>query len=664
MLSLWHTSCPRRVLFRWANERRATLEPFPTANPTGADKAVQTRAIAQRPPAANVASFLAAPGSLPPFPPSGRRLRGADVQFVRNVKQNARAAPAGTVLTTEGERFVVQTQERVDDLKQAENMAQPRTMTGGQALVAALEGEGIDTIFGLPGVQLDGAFDALYDARDRVRVLHTRHEQATAYMADGFARTTGRVGTCLVVPGPGLLNATAALSTAYACNSPVLCVTGQIQSDLIDVGRGLLHEIPNQLGMIRSVTKHAARASSPGEIPGVVRDAFTQLRTGRTRPVEIEIPPDVLFAVAEVTPLPPASPREPAAGDPAKLERAAQILGAAEQPLIWVGGGISNAEAWDELLALAELLQAPVVMTAHGKGAISDRHYLAHGLVEAIELAPLADVVLAVGTRFVDPATANWGIKAGQQVIQLDIDPEEIGRNHPPTVGIEADAKAGLAALVDLVGRHSRRRPSREAELSERKRNVQARVRAVGPQAEYALAIRRELPDDGIVVSEMTQVGYWANLGYPVYQPRTYITPGYQGTLGFGFPTSLGAKVGNPATPVVSINGDGGFGFCLNELSTMARHEIAAVAIVFSDDAYGNVRRIQREQFGGRTIASDLRNPDFLKLADAFGIAARRAETPDALGTALRDSLNAAEPTLIEVPIGPVPNPWTALGLR
>ena len=176
--------------------------------------------------------------------------------------------------------------------------------------------------------------------------------------------------------------------------------------------------------------------------------------------------------------------------------------------------------------------------------------------------------------------------------------------------------------------RDGRERPSRAAELAELKRGVAARARAVGPQADYALAIREALPDDGIFVSEMTQVGYWANLAFPVYEPRTYITPGYQGTLGYGFPTALGAKVAHPDRPVVSINGDGGFGFCLNELSTMARHGIAAIAVVFTDDAFGNVRRIQQEQFGGRTIASDLLNPDFLKLADAFGVAGRHADTP------------------------------------
>src|SRR5215204_3049567 len=539
-----------------------------------------------------------------------------------------------------------------------------QTMTGGQALVAALINEGIDTIFALPGVQLDGAFDALYDEQARIRVVHTRHEQATAYMADGYARSTGRIGTCLVVPGPGLLNAAAGLSTAYACNSPVLCVTGQIQSDLIEFGRGLLHEIPNQLGMIRSVTKHAERATTPPEIPGLVQRAFAEVRGGRQRPVEIEIPPDTLFATADVELLPPAALPERFAGDPEALEQAARLLANARRPLIWSGGGVLRSGAWDELRRLAMLLQAPVVMTANGKGALSDRDPLAQNILGGIELLREADVIFAVGTRFVDPATAKWGVVPDQTIIQMDIDAEEIARNTPVTVAIEADAKAGLAALADLVERDSRERPARSTELEELKRSLAARARAVGPQAEYALAIREALPDNGIFVSEMTQVGYWANFAFPVYEPRTYITPGYQGTLGYGFPTSLGAKIAHPDQPVISINGDGGFGFCLNELATMALHGIAAIAIVFTDDAFGNVRRIQQEQFGGRTIASDLLNPDYRKLADAFGVAGRHADAPGKLRTAIEESVRADEPTLIAVPIGPVPNPWTVLGVR
>jgi len=547
-------------------------------------------------------------------------------------------------------------------------------MTGGQALVAALLGEGVETIFGLPGVQLDGAFDALYDAQNagKIRLYHTRHEQATAYMADGYARSTGRVGTCLVVPGPGLLNASAALSTAYACNSPVLCVSGQIVADLIGFGRGLLHEIPNQLEMIRSVTKHSARAVTPEAVPALVRDAFSHLRSGRIRPVEIEIPQDTLFAEGQVTLLSPAPTPERSAGDPDLLDRAAKLLVAARRPLIWAGGGVLGAEAWEELDTLAELLQAPVVMTSNGKGAVSDRHYLAHNLVSAMALLPECDLVLAVGTRFVDPTARTaagapatpWGLPDGLNVIQLDIDPEEIGRNYPVTVGLLADAKAGLTALTERVERSGGKRPSREAELTALRRDVAEKVNAIEPQAGYGRAIRAALPDDGIYVSEMTQLGYWGNVGFPVYQPRTYITPGYQGTLGWGFPTSLGVKVGNPDRPVVSVNGDGGFGFALNELATMAYHNIATIVLVFNDNAYGNVKRIQEEDLHGRTIASELHNPDYAKLAAAFGIADRRATSPGALQTELEAAIKANEPTLIEIPVGPMPNPWKSLGLR
>jgi acetolactate synthase I/II/III large subunit len=539
-----------------------------------------------------------------------------------------------------------------------------RELTGGQALVASLIANGVDTLFALPGVQLDGAFDALYEQRNGIRVIHPRHEQAAAYMADGYARTSGKVGACMVVPGPGLLNATAALSTAYACNSPVLCVTGQIQSDLIEFGRGLLHEIPNQLGMIGSVTKQAERATTPPEIPGLVQRAFSAVRRGRQRPVEIEIPPDTLFATADVELLPAADLPERSAGDPEALEQAAHLLRSARRPLIWSGGGVLRSAAWDELRRLSALLQAPVVMTANGKGALSDRDPLAQNILGGIELLPEADVIFAVGTRFVDPATAKWGINQSHTVIQMDIDPGEIARNTPVRVGIEADAKAGLAALVGLMEQNGHSRPSRSAELEALKRGIAARARAVGPQAEYALAIRQALPDDGIFVSEMTQVGYWSNFAFPVYEPRSYVTPGYQGTLGYGFPTSLGAKVAHPDRTVVSINGDGGFGFCLNELATMALHQIAAITIVFTDDAFGNVRRIQQEQFGGRTIASNLLNPNFLKLAEAFGVVGRHADTPEKLRMAIEESVRADEPTLIAVPIGQVPNPWTVLAVR
>ncbi|MER3419383.1 MAG: thiamine pyrophosphate-binding protein [Chloroflexota bacterium] len=532
-------------------------------------------------------------------------------------------------------------------------------MTGGQALVESLKVEGVSVIFGLPGVQLDWAFSALWEQREHITVYHTRHEQATAYMADGYARTTGRVGTCLVVPGPGLLNATAGLATAYACNSPVLCIAGQIQSDLIGRNRGVLHEIKNQLEMIGSVTKWAGRAMRPEEIPTLVREAFRQLTTGRRRPVEIEIPPDVLQATADVHILEPELPPAPPTADPDLVERAAQMLGRAERPLIFAGGGVLASDASPELKALAEMLQAPVVMTTNGRGALSDRHYLAQLPLAGSALTPAADVVVAVGTRFVQPATMPWGVKPHQTVIQLDIDQDEIGRNTKVDVGLLADAKQGLRQLLERVPRYNRARPSRREESEAVRRRVRETFDSLQPQADLAMAIRAELPEDGIFVTEVTQLGYWANQAFPVYRPRTFLTAGYQGTLGFGFTTAMGAKIGNPDKKVVSIAGDGGFAYQLAELSTLVRHGINLVTVVFNDNAFGNVRRIQQQQFGGRILASELTNPDFVKLAEAFGVAGIRARDAAELRWALREALSTEHPTLIEVPLGEVPSIWS-----
>ncbi len=500
-----------------------------------------------------------------------------------------------------------------------------------------LKAHGVDTVFGLPGVQLDWAFDALYAERDTIRVYHTRHEQAVSYMADGYARVTGRVGVCLTVPGPGVLNAMAGLATAYACSSSVLCLTGQIPSQEIGAGRGLLHEINNQLGALRSVTKWTAPAHTPEAIPGTIAEAFRQLRTGRPRPVAVEIPPDVLRATAPFAPAAPLAV-ETATPDPEAVERAARALGRAERPVIFAGGGVLRAAAWEPLRELAGMLEAPVVMTENGKGAVSDREYLAQNMTAAAELVPAADVIVVIGSRFYVPSRSDWGPRAGQTVIQLDIDPEEIGRNSPVTLGIVADARPGIEALVAAVPRHNRRRARRRDELEAVRARTRATLETVQPQAAFAAAIRDVLPDDGILVTEMTQVGYWSNVGFPVYAPRTYITSGYQGTLGHG-----------------------GFMYNVQELSTAVRHRLNVVAIVFSDNAYGNVRRIQRESFGGRLIASDLLNPDFVLLAEAFGMEGMRADTPDALRRALAKALSDQRPALIEVPVGEMPNPRTVM---
>jgi acetolactate synthase-1/2/3 large subunit len=528
-------------------------------------------------------------------------------------------------------------------------------LTGGQALVESLKREGVDTVFGLPGIQLDWAFDALYAERDTIKVVHTRHEQATAYMADGYARTTGKVGSYIVVPGPGVLNTTGALSTAYSVNSPVLCITGQIQSDLIGISRGMLHEVDDQLGMLRHVTKWAARAMTPNEVPIVVHEAFRQLRSGRPRPVEIEIPPDVLQREDDVELRQPLAP-DKSAGDPALLERAAALLGKAERPLIVAGGGVISAEGWQELQAVAELLDAPVVMTANGRGSLSDRHPLAIIQLALSELLPESDAVLVVGSRALDFTNSPLKVSAGAALIRVDADGGQLNRTVVSTVGIAGDAKLALADLAERIGKHNRQRSSRRDQVARLREVLTETLNAAQPQASLALAIRNSVPDDAILVTESTQVGYWARSGMPVYGPRTYIGSGYQGTLGNGFPTALGAKVGNPDKKVVSFNGDGGFMFNVQELATAVQHNIGVAIVVFDDGAFGNVRRIQQESFDGRTIASELRNPSFAELGKTFGMPSVRADGADALAGALREAMTKDGPVMIEVPVGVMPN--------
>ncbi|MBX3071455.1 MAG: thiamine pyrophosphate-binding protein [Thermomicrobiales bacterium] len=537
-------------------------------------------------------------------------------------------------------------------------------MTGGQAMVAMLQRYGVDTIFGLPGVQLDGLFSALYDATDDLRVIHTRHEQATAYMADGYARVTGREGVCLVVPGPGLMNAAAGLATAYACNSPVLCLTGQIRSDLIGVGRGMLHEVPYQLEMARSFSKHQQRSTTPAEIPGMLHEAFRQLRSGRPRPVTVEVPPDTFFAEGSVDLGGDVAGQSSPALDLDAIQAAARLLASGLNPVIYGGGGLQRSGAGETLLALATLLQAPIILSSNGRGVVSDREDLVVSNLADATLRPAADVILAIGTRFLGSMSDPLPLGPDQRLIRIDIDPEEITRNQSADVAIVADAGEALTALYDAVAGQSGKRASRTDEIRALRATLEERLDAVQPQAAFSRAMRNALPDDGIVVNEMTQLSYFGRIAFPVYKPMTWITPGYQGTLGYGFTTAMGAKVGKPDVPVLSVNGDGGFGFTLNELSTAAQHNIGVVTVVFNDSAYGNVRRIQQVDLGGKVIASDLRNPDYLKLADAFGVAGRQVTTPEGLQTALEESFKADEPVLIEVPVGPMPDPWKALGLR
>ncbi|MBV9686254.1 MAG: hypothetical protein JO096_03475, partial [Alphaproteobacteria bacterium] len=470
---------------------------------------------------------------------------------------------------------------------------------------------------------------------------------------------SGKVGTYAVVPGPGLLNTTAALSTAYATNAPVLCISGQVASDLIGRGFGLLHEIPDQLGILQRLTKWAARIEHPTQTGTLVNEAFRQLRDGRPRPVGLEIPPDVLALETEAS-LPTAGPPPPpTAPDPELIEKAAALLAEARKPLLFVGSGAVGAA--EEVQTIAEMLEAPVVSFTGGKGIVSDRHYLAQSALAGHELWRETDVVLAVGTRLHQPQV-RWGIDNELTLIRVDIDPIEITRIRRPSIGIVADAKMALAALCHALERRNPAHPSRRGELEALKGRIRASLaERLGPQCEYLEAIRAELPEEGIYVEDLTQVGYVGRVAFPVYRPRTYIHSGYQGTLGFGFAAALGAKVGRPDLPVVSISGDGGFMYNVQELSTAVKHGIDIVAIVFADGAYGNVRRMQKEDYGNRLIGVDLLNPQFPKMAECFGAAGVRTTTPDGLRRELAAALKRRGTTLIEVAVGEMPDPWKVI---
>ena len=525
-------------------------------------------------------------------------------------------------------------------------------LTGGQALVQSLKAYGIDTIFGLPGVQLDNMFDALYDEQDSIWVLNTRHEQTTAYMANGYASSTGKVGVYLVVPGPGLLNTTAALSTAYATNAPVLAISGQVHSQEINKGYGSLHEIPNQLEMISCLTKWATRIESPADVPAAVQEAFRNLRTGRPRPVELEMSPDIMGMTEDVALLDPVHSYPAAEVDPDLVEQAAELLAGAMNPVIYAGGGAMDAG--EPIRELAEVLQAPVIMTPSGRGVVSDRHPMALTMIGGRQVWADADVVLAIGTRFDRPVT-DWGVDDGLKIIRVDVEEAEVDRIIEPDIGLVGDANWVLGQIFDQVDRKTYTRPSRASDLNDIREGVEDQLFEFQPSHDFGRALRAELPDDGIFVGDITQLGAYADIGFPVYQPRTLIGAGYQGTLGFGFATALGAQVGNPDKKVLSINGDGGFMYTMPEISTAVRHKIPLVAVVINDGAFGNVKYLQQTRYGGREIANSFTNPDFVKLAESFGAAGLRATSAEELGRAVREGFDNNHPTIIDVPVDRLP---------
>jgi acetolactate synthase I/II/III large subunit len=538
-------------------------------------------------------------------------------------------------------------------------IAKATEMSTAEAAVETMLAHGLRAVYALPGLHNDHLFDAFQRAGDRLCLVHTRHEQGAAYMALGAALATGKPQAYAVVPGPGLLNSGAALLTAYGMNAPVLALIGQIPEKAIGGGFGHLHEIRDQAGIIKRLVDHYAHIGGPAEAPAKVARAFRAMHTGRRGPAALECAIDVWSKRGRVGAIPPPLPARAAKIDEDAVRAAARVLGKAKNVLIVAGGGAQDASP--EVTQLSDLLQAPVMSYRRGRGVLSDHSPFAVTLPLVRDLWGEADAVLAVGTKL-EPMRA-WGLDAQLAIVRIDADPEEPARFKKPKVALVGDAAPILRRLIDELPRHNSVRASRREEMQGRQAATREKLQKLSPQIAFLDAMRAELPEDGIFVDEVTQIGFAARLAFPVYRPRTFLSPGYQDNLGWGFATALGAQHARMDVPVLSINGDGGFMYTANELATAIRHNIPLTAIVFTDGAFGNVRRIQEEHFGNRLIACDLANPNFVKFAESFGAAGRRASTPEQLRTALRESFAAREPTLIEVPIGPMPSPWEFIQL-
>ena len=540
-----------------------------------------------------------------------------------------------------------------------------RLMSAGEAIVQTLVANGVDTVFGIPGAQTYPIFDALDRAKSSIRTIGTRHEQAAAYMAFGYAKATGRLGVYSVVPGPGVLNTTAALATAWGASQPVLCVTSQVPRDYLGKGRGALHEIPDQLATLNSLIKWAVRIDNPSDAPEIVNEAVRVATSGRPGPVSVEMCWDDLATSGMVGLLPPADPDPHPEIGKAELKQAADMLISAERPMIFVGSGAQHAAG--EVLALAEELKAPVTSFRGGRGVVSEDHELGVSSLAGHDLWRECDVLLGIGTRLEMPYM-RWSVDmfkeqsqplAPPHLIRVDIDPREMERL-APHVPLVADSRDGAAALLDAI--KGRRTPPGGAVERIRKSKAWAEEKAdwVKPHKQYLDVIRDVLPRDGFFVEELCQTGFTSNFAYPVLEPRTYVSCGFQGTLGFGFPTALGVKAAHPDKPVVSIIGDGGFMFGVQELSTAAQYGLGVVTVLFNNSTFGNVRRDLRKFYKGRTIATEFQNPDFPALAESCGVAGHRVTSPEELEPVLAAALEKDEPALIEVIIDKTTerSPW------
>ena len=526
-------------------------------------------------------------------------------------------------------------------------------VTGGQAVVTSLEKGGIDTVFGIPGVHNVDIYDALLDSR--IRHVLCRHEQGSGFMADGYARASGRIGCVITISGPGVTNVATALAEAQGDSSRVLHICSSLDSAFAGREVGALHELVDQSGVLKAVVKWHRSVRRVSEIPEVIAEAIHYMRSGRPGPTAIEIPLDVLAQQDEVTFLSFEEPG-PLAPDAQALAQAAKTLAAADSPVILAGGGVVLGDASAELVRLAEKLGAPVLTTVSGKGAIPEDHPLSVGCrwrgdSQFDTFLEQADVALVLGSQLSARHTDNWTLPMPRTIVHVDIHSGALGRHYPTVRGIHAHVRPTLEALDRLI----EKRPAADSALT-RERIAAARRSALESADKQHLAIlgaiRQVLPPDGMLFNDMTTVCYSGPAFFPVSGPRTFFFPNYVGTLGFSFPAALGAKLAEPDKAVVSLIGDGGFMFTSQELSTAVQENVCLPIVVFNDQAYSQLERFFTRSHG-RSDPFRLTGPDLKTYARAFGVPSARVTTPRGLRAALTKALGRSGPTVIDYALGP-----------
>jgi acetolactate synthase-1/2/3 large subunit len=521
-------------------------------------------------------------------------------------------------------------------------------------VVRALETAGVDTVFGIPGVHTLALYDALL--KSGIRHVLARHEQGIGFMADGYARATGKTGVAFVITGPGVTNIATALGQAYTDSSPVLVIASNNPRATIDGMRGSLHDLKDQLGVLRSVTKSTVRVTAARDAGNAVLGSLAIAQTDRPLPVAVEFPLDVLDEQAAVAPgarVPTGARRQP--DQDAVAEAAARLI-SAKRTVIYCGGGAVSSAAPDAIASIAEALNAPVMTSIQGKGAIPADHpnyagsaWSADNAVD--ELIRQADCMLIFGSRMGAQATYDFKMTYPREVIRVDIDPVELTLNVNPTLAIQADSALAATAIAKLLKGHEHHEGGFGPEhIAEVRKSAEAGSYHA-ERREWPDAIRAALPRDGILATDMTQMAYVATATYPVYEPRTFIFPNGYGTLGFGLPAGIGAKIGRPDAAVVSVVGDGGFQYSMGELAVAIQERIGLPIVIFNDNTYSAVKEAQKWEREERYNAVDLvGNPDFQKLAAAYGIPAVKVTTPGDLTSEIRTALGRDLPTIIEVP--------------